>query len=452
MKKKIHLIDDESIIHDIFKKIFQETEYNLIISENLNQAVANHRPDVDVTILDQMIPGTSGFEIFKILKEKDPTIQAIFLTAYGTIEAAIEAIKMGAVDYLQKPFNNIELKHRIDRIINERRLNRENLILKQNLKDRFSFNNIIGNSSALKKVLDIIKSVADSNTTILITGESGTGKELVAKAIHTNSNRFNKPFFAFNSSNIPANLFESLLFGYKKGAYTGAYNDKKGLFEEADGGTIFFDEIANLDFNTQAKILRVLQEKEIQPLGSNKVIKVDVRIIAATNISLKEKVKSAEFREDLYYRLNVVNIHLPPLRERMEDIPLLVEHFIKKFSRDNHKPVKKYDSGFLKALLEYNWPGNIRELENAIQRAVLLSSKEVLTAENLPDEIRYKVQGGDLAEIDFFSQVNQFKRKLIIKALEENNWIQRRAAQSLMLNPSTFTELVKKLGIKIGKN
>jgi two-component system response regulator PilR (NtrC family) len=450
MKKKIiHLVDDESIIHDIFKKIFVTAEYQLRISENKSQAKTNHSPDVDVVIMDQMIPGSSGIEIFKELKKDDPEIKAIFLTAFGTIEAAIEAIKLGALDYLQKPFNNIELKHKVDRVIKEKKLNRENTQLKKTLGDRFSFDNIIGRSPLLKKILGIVESVADSNSTVLITGESGTGKELIAKAIHTNSNRKNNSFSPFNSSNIPATLFESLLFGYKKGAYTGAASDKKGIFEEADGGTIFFDEIANLTSETQAKILRVLQEKEIQPLGSNQIKKVDVRILAATNIDLMSKVKSGEFREDLYYRLNIINIHLPPLRERKEDIPVLAETFIKRFSRENKKPLKSMNDAFLKLLMEYNWPGNIRELQNAMLRAVLLSNTEILTPDSLPAEIiSDKVQNQRIGLGSFNAQVDTFKRQVIIENLDKNSWIQKKAAADLQLKPSTLYELIKRLGIQ----
>jgi DNA-binding NtrC family response regulator len=449
MKRKIiHLVDDESIIHDIFKKIFQASEYELLISENKSQAKTNHSAEVDVVIMDQMIPGSSGLEIFKELKKDDPEIKAIFLTAFGTIEAAIEAIKHGAADYLQKPFNNIELKHKVDRVVKEKKLNRENTQLKKTLNDRFSFDNIIGRSPLLKKILSIVESVADSNSTVLITGESGTGKELIAKAIHSNSNRKNMPFSPFNSSNIPATLFESLLFGYKKGAYTGAISDKKGIFEEADGGTIFFDEIANLTPETQAKILRVLQEKEI-PLGSNQIKKVDVRILAATNIDLMSKVKSAEFREDLYYRLNIIDIHLPPLRERKEDIPILAESFLKRFCRENKKPIKGMNEKFLKQLMEYNWPGNIRELQNAMLRAVLLTNSDVLTPDALPQEILSKKNQPQWLERGSFNdQVDAFKRQLIIEILNENSWIQKKAAEDLQLKPSTLYELIKRLGIQ----
>ena len=445
-RKTIHLVDDESIIHDIFKRIFQEPEYELRISENKSQAKSNHSTDVDVVIMDQMIPGSSGLEIFKELKNDDPQIKVIFLTAFGTIESAIEAIQQGALDYLQKPFNNIELKHKVDRVIKEKKLNRENSQLKKTINDRFSFANIIGRSPLLKKILGIVESVADSNSTVLITGESGTGKELIAKAIHSNSNRKDMPFSPFNSSNIPATLFESLLFGYKKGAYTGAVSDKKGIFEEADGGTIFFDEIANLTTETQSKILRVIQEKEIQPLGGNQIKKVDVRILAATNIDLLAKVKSGEFREDLYYRLNIINIHLPPLRERKEDIPLLAETFLKRFAGENNKSTKDMNAKFLRHLMDYNWPGNIRELQNTMLRAVLLSTTDTLT----PDALTPEIQGvGNQRQEPggFNEKVDAFKRQLIIGTLEKNNWVQKKTAEDLRLKPSTLYELIKRLRI-----
>ncbi|MDD8012543.1 MAG: sigma-54 dependent transcriptional regulator [Acidobacteriota bacterium] len=449
MKKKIiHLVDDEIVIHDIFKRIFLEPEYDLRISENKTQAKANHSPDVDVVIMDQMIPGSSGLEIFGELKKDDPAVRVIFLTAFGTIEAAIEAIQNGALDYLQKPFNNVELRHRVDRVIKEKNLNQENAQLRKTLGDRFSFENIIGRSPLLKKILGIVESVADANSTVLITGESGTGKELIAQAIHSNSNRRHMPFSPFNSSNIPASLFESLLFGYKKGAYTGAVADKKGIFEETDGGTIFFDEIANLTNETQAKILRVLQEKEIQPLGSNQIKKVDVRILAATNIDLLPRVKSGEFREDLYYRLNIINIHLPPLRERKEDSPLLADAFLKRFAGENKKNSKAMGPKFIRQLMDYNWPGNIRELQNAMLRAVLLSNDEILTPEALPPEVlgvtSHHLEGAG----GFNEKVDAFKRQLIMETLDKNNWVQKRAAEDLHLKPSTLYELIKRLGIK----
>jgi len=354
---------------------------------------------------------------------------------------------MGAVDYLQKPFNNIELKHKIERIIREKRLKRENIRLHKALDEKFSFENIIGTSPSLLRALKMVENVAKSNSTILITGESGTGKELVAKAIHRNSDRKNRPFIPFNSSNLPSTLIESLLFGYKKGSFTGASNDKKGLFEEADNGTLFFDEIANLSDETQAKILRALQEKEIQPLGSSKIIKTDVRILAATNVDLKAKVEKKEFREDLYYRLNIINIHLPPLRERKEDIPLLAEVFLKRYAAENKKSFAGIPEAFHAQLLEYDWPGNIRELENAIQRAVLLSGGDTLSPDALPPEIR----GLELRRsrpVAFNEKVESYKRELILAALDKHGWVQKKAATELKLKPSTLNELMKRMQIK----
>jgi two-component system, NtrC family, response regulator PilR len=446
-QKMIHLVDDESIIHDIFKRIFKEPNYHLIISENKSQAKSNHSPDIDVVIMDLMIPGTSGIEIYKELRKDDPDIKCIFLTAFGTIESAIEAIKLGAVDYLQKPFNNVEIKHKIDRVVKERSVRKENIHLKKVLNERFSFKNIIGKSRALMKTLSLVESVSNTTSTILVTGESGTGKELIAKAIFQNSNRRDKPFFSFNSSNIPPTLFESILFGHKKGSFTGAYTDKKGVFEEADGGTLFLDEIANLDYETQTKILRVLQEKEIQPLGSNKTIKVDVRIIVATNLDLKEQVKENNFREDLYYRLNIINIHMPPLRERKEDVTLLAEHFIVKYAQENNKVIKGLDKKFLKYLMDYNWPGNIRELENTILRAVILTPNNALTADLLPPDIlgtpeRTTKKGS------FYERIDDLKREMILEALDKNNWVQKKASKDLGLKATTLSELMKRLNIQ----
>ncbi len=446
MKHILHLIDDEKIIHDIFRRIFKNDPIQIIISENMSQALNQHNDQVDVVILDLMIPGTSGLEIFKGLKKIDPEIQVIFLTAYGTIETAIEAMRLGAVDYLQKPFNNEEIRHRIQRIIKEKETKKENRMLKKTLGERYGFPNIIGKSHEFKKVLDMVESIAPTNSTILITGESGTGKELIAKAIFQNSTRRHKPFLTFNSSNIPNTLFESLLFGYKKGSFTGAYNDKKGIFEEADGGTIFFDEIANIDSQIQMKILRVLQEKEIQPLGSNRSLKVDVRIICATNVNLKELVERGEFRDDLYYRLNIINVHLPPLRNRKDDIPELIGHFIEKYGKENCKELKEPDPEMIRKLVDYKWPGNIRELENAIQRAVILSSDGRLHSDLLPDEIRNSEQKVH-DKGSFHEKIDAFRRELIREALDDNNWVQKKAADALDMKPTTLSELMKRLGI-----
>lgn len=447
MKKIIHLVDDESIIHDIFKRIFKGKDFELIISENKSQAKANHFPDVDVVIMDLMIPGTSGIEIFKELKKSDPGIKCIFLTAFGTIESAIEAIKLGAEDYIQKPFSNVELEYKINRLIKQRNTDKENVQLKKALNQRFSFKNIIGNSPALANILEIVESVAKTNSTVLISGDSGTGKELIAKALYQYSDRKDKPFFSINASNIPPTLFESMLFGHKKGAFTGADSDKKGIFEDADTGTIFFDEIATLSEETQAKILRVLQEKEIQPLGSNKSIKVDVRIIAATNVDLRQKIETNEFREDLYYRLNVINILMPALKDRKEDIPLLAEHFLQKYAAENNKKIAGFDNKYMQHLMDYNWPGNVRELENAVLRSVILSTTATLSPDTLPQEIIGAAKR-ESKKGDFYERVDEYKRELLIDSLRIHNWVQKNASESLGLKPSTMSELMKRLNIQ----
>jgi len=446
-QKILHLVDDESIIHDIFNRIFPPPDYQLIISDSKASALINHHRGVDVVIMDLMLPQTSGIEIFKEIKKHDPTVKTVFLTAFGTIKSAIEAIKLGAIDYLQKPFNNTEIKYKIDRIIKENRIEKENIQLKKVLNERYSFDNIIGRSKPFLKVISLIENVSETDSTVLITGESGTGKELVAKAIYQNSNRCQNPFYAFNSSNIPPNLFESILFGYEKGSFTGAYRDKKGVFEEYDRGTIFIDEIANIDHNTQQKLLRVLEEKEFQPLGSSKTIKVDVRIIAATNEDLKKKVEKGEFREDLFYRLNVFSIKLPPLRARKDDIPMLLDHFIKKHAAKNNRIIAGYSQEFIQYLLDYNWPGNIRELENTVLRAIIMTQDQELHKKDLPEEVLEHNQNGNRVHGSFNQKVDQYKKELIIQALNNNNWIQKQAASDLGLKPSTLSELMKRLTI-----
>jgi len=444
----IHLVDDEQIIHDIFSRIFKKDEYDLVHSENLQQAIRNHHPEVAVTILDLMIPGTSGQEVFTELLARDPAIKAIFLTAYGTIDSAVETIRMGAVDYLQKPFNNLEIKHRIDRIIQERNLERENRHLRKLLGRKDTERPIIGRSQALRKTLTMVEAVAPSSSTVLITGESGTGKELIARALHQGSPRKNKPFIPFNAATIPPQLCESLLFGHRKGTFTGATQDKKGLIMEAHEGTLFIDEIGTLSPEIQNKLLRVLQEREIQPLGDNRSHPVDVRILAATNIDLKGLVANREFREDLYFRLNIIGIHIPPLRDRMEDIPLLAERFVERYAAENQKEIRTINPSFLHTLMAYSWPGNVRELENAIQRAVVLCSDGTLHPYLLPPELLENTSPEE-AEIPgaFNARVNDFKRRILIEALHRHNWVQKDVAAELEIRPSTLSELMKRLGI-----
>jgi DNA-binding NtrC family response regulator len=388
------------------------------------------------------------------------------ITAYGSVEAAVDALKLGANDYFSKPWDNEKLLIEIDRMIARRRLEYENTHLKRALKQRYSFPNIIGKSERMVRMLDLVAQVAPSRSTILITGETGTGKELVAKAIHANSPRADQMFVAVNSGSLPPDLLESTLFGHVRGAFTSAIQTKKGYFEVADRGTIFFDEIGTLGPETQIKLLRVFEEKEFTPLGATDPVRVDVRILAATNADLHQLVKEGKFREDLYYRLNVINIALPPLRERREDIPLLAGHFFTYYCRENNKfldptgrSILHFQPEALQVLMEHAWPGNVRELENVVERAVVLATESSVPAEVLPDALleangirRSRGDGAPLpADASLFEIVNDFERRVIMERLEHCGGSQTEAAESLHVPLSTLNQKIKRLDIKIRK-
>jgi DNA-binding NtrC family response regulator len=386
------------------------------------------------------------------------------ITAYGSVEVAVAALKARANDYFSKPWDNEKLLIEIERMIARSRLERENTQLKRALKQRYSFPNIIGKSERMLRVLDLVGQVAPSRATVLITGETGTGKELIAKAIHANSARKDEMFVAVNSGSLPPDLLESTLFGHVRGAFTSAHNSKKGYFETANKGTIFFDEIGTISPETQSKLLRVIQEREFMPLGSNEVIKVDVRILAATNADLRRAVEDGKFREDLYYRLNVINIALPALRDRKDDIPRLVEHFFTKYSKENEKfltsegmSTLSFEGDAMQLLMDHNWPGNVRELENVVERAVVLASQNTVPASVLPDYLQHtggmgirRDSSGYLpADASLFEVVADFERRKIIEALEAANWSQTDAAENLHIPLSTLNQKIKRLNIDI---
>lgn len=474
MKERIHIIDDEPVIQDVLKRLLTSEGFGVEISSTEEEALAKYNENnFSLTLLDLMIPGSDGVKILKEILKMDPNQIVIIMTAYASVESAITTLKLGAYDYIQKPFRNEELLHVIQEGLEKKRLREENIKLKEALQKRYHFQNIIGKSPAIQKVFELIKLVASTKSTILIQGESGTGKELVARAIHQLSPRAKYQFVPVNSGSMPPDLLESNLFGHVKGSFTGAIADKKGLFEVANKGTIFFDEIGTLNLETQAKILRVMQDKEFMRLGGTEVIKVDVRIIAATNIDLRIAVLKRAFREDLFYRLNVIKIDLPPLRERKEDIPLLVEHFVKKYSRENQKEIEGIEPDAMEVLMKYWWPGNVRELEHCIERAVVLTRSKNIKVEDFPDSIvnpnpmdQLKMESmnllylpeemkyhGDLFSSDdgptgFKWQIEKFKRELLIRALREAKGVKRKAAQILGLKPSTFSEMLKKYKIE----
>jgi len=449
---KIWLVEDESVVRDVLSRLFKPEGWQTTTFTRGDEALAaiEKNPDYDVLITDLMLPGASGMDILEKSREALPDAPVIVITAYASVDTAVGAMKAGAFDYLPKPFNNDQVLLVIKKALEQRKLMRENLELKRKLDQKYGFENIIGRSTAMREVFDLIRQAAPSSATILIRGESGTGKELIARAIHHNSPRKNKPFIALNAGSMPGELLESQLFGHVKGAFTGAVAEKKGLFEAADKGSLFLDEIGNINPEIQAKLLRVIQEKEFMPLGSTQNVKVDVRLICATNADLEAMVKEGQFREDLYYRLNVIEVHLPSLRERPEDIPLLVDHFLRKFEKENNKKIERVAPEFMNFLERFRWHGNVRELENLIERCVVLSRDGAIDETLLPPSFRKRSDGAAeaLPELDesasFHEQIQRFERVLIVKALERADGVQKKAAELLGLKTTTLSEMMKR--------
>jgi DNA-binding NtrC family response regulator len=452
----IHIIDDEPIIHEVLSQLLTSEGYEVELSSSGEEALQKHSSQAyDVILLDLLMPGLDGIEVLKGIKKMDPQAVIIIITAYASVESAIAAMKMGAYDYIQKPFKHDELLLTIARALEHKNLQDENIRLKDELIRRYGFENIIGKSKPMLKIFELIKATAPTRSTILIQGESGTGKELVARAIHQNSDRRNFPFVVVNSGSLPPDLLESHLFGHVKGAFTGAVSQKKGLFEEADKGSIFFDEISAINLDTQAKLLRVMQDKEFMRLGGTKTIRVDARIIAATNSDLEMLIAQKGFRQDLFYRLNVIKIELPPLRERKEDIALLVKHFIDLYARENKKNIEGVTEDIMEILESYDWPGNVRELENLIERAVVLTKSKLITRNSLPpfllvrqpkEEALSASEGNDLT---FKEQTQIYQKKVIVSALRRAKGVQKKAAKSLGLKPTTLNEMIKRLKIDL---
>src|SRR6185437_6071592 len=403
-KGSILVVDDEAEIREGLEALLTSESFEVTLAETGEAGLKKleSRP-FDLMLLDVSLPDRNGIEMLREIRSRDPHLSIILITAYGSIDMARQAFKGGAQDYITKPWSNEELIAQISLAIEGRRLREENVQLKRALKERYNFPNIIGKSEKIHAILDLVAQVAPSRSTVLISGESGTGKELIAKAIHSASARADKPFIPINTGSIPVDLLESQLFGHVKGAFTSAIASKKGLFEVADQGTIFFDEISTISHETQAKLLRVIQEREFMRLGGTETIKVDVRILAASNEDLLKLVRDGRFREDLYHRLNVISLRIPPLRDRKEDVPLLIERFLDRFCRDNGKPARSFTNAAMKLLMDYDWPGNVRELENTVERAVVLSTRESLDIELLPESIRTReiVKGVRLELADF---------------------------------------------------
>jgi DNA-binding NtrC family response regulator len=447
---RILVIDDEINMLNLLKKILSKEGYEVTTCPTAEEALEQlGRKVYDLIVADLVLPGINGIELLKTVKKDMPTIPFILITAFASIESAVEAMKMGAFDYLAKPFQTEELKITIRKAIEQQELSSELQRLRTEVRGQYRFQNIIGRSKKMLSLYNLITKVADSMSTILLQGESGTGKELFAKAIHYNSSRVDKPFVAVECSVLPETLLESELFGHTKGAFTGAIRAKKGLFEQAHGGTIFLDEIGDISLAMQSKLLRVLQEREIRPVGSNEIIKVDVRVIAATNTELKEAVKARTFREDLFYRIAVIPISIPPLRERKEDIPLLVEHFISKYCRINNKNIKTISPKTLSLLTDYNWPGNVRELENVIERAILISERDEIGVDCLPSEVQMpktvliNSQSGGSFEEKLAKAKEEIELQFIKLALKKHNGNKSLAAKELGMSRGSLYNKIK---------
>jgi DNA-binding NtrC family response regulator len=460
MPAKILVVDDESKMRRLLQMFFEEDSYSVTLAENGEEAMekvsASHP---DLVICDMRMPRINGIELLRHIKAVSPELPVIIMTAYGEVKTAVEAMTLGAENYVTKPLDMEELRILASRAIEKRSLIKENIQLRAELDSRFDISNFVGRSEKIEKVFRLIEQVAPTNTTVLVTGESGTGKELVARAIHSKSPRRLKPFVVVNCAALSEHLLESELFGHVKGAFTGAHSDRQGRFELADEGTLFLDELALMSIPLQGKLLRVLQEKEFEPVGGTHTIKVDVRIIGATNKNFERLLEEKTFREDLYYRLNVVEIHLPPLRERREDIPLLVDHCTSKLNRELGKNIKATSDEALKRLTEYDWPGNVRELENLIERAMVLGKSDVLGIENFPSQItRLREQteprlslldGLKLPDdgLPLIETVEEIEKRLIKEALEKTGGNKTKAAELLGVTRKIMRYKVEKYGL-----
>ena len=445
MAERLLIVEDETTLRESLKRVFIREGYEADTAGSTEEALTVFEEGAyDLIITDIILPGRDGIEFLKEVKERNLDQLVIVMTAYASLETAIGALRAGAYDYILKPIIHEEIKRIIRNALNVRSLRAENLILKKQIEKRYDFENIIGESQVIKDLIEQVRKVSDSKSNILILGETGTGKELFTRAIHYNSSRRDKPFIPINCSAIPDNLLESELFGYVKGAFTGAVNSKRGLFEEADGGTIFLDEIADLSPALQAKLLRVIDDHEIRPLGSTQSRKVDIRLIAATNKDIVAAVKEGLCREDLYYRLNVVTLTLPPLRERKEDIFLLAKHFLSAYAREIGKPVKGFHETAIKLFHDYSWPGNVRELQNIIERAVLITDRETIYPEHLPEEM--KTTNPFLSEaLDKSLSIENYTRQFIERY--QSSLSEQKLAAGLGITRKALWEKRKKWGL-----
>lgn len=470
---RILVIDDDDIVRDVLNNYLSSAGFEVTLACNGREGIdIAKKDDFDLIITDLVMPDIGGIEVLKELLISNNPTPVIVITAYGTVQNAVEAMKLGAFDYITKPFNLEEFGIVVNRAIGFLKLQKENLLLKRQLKKKYRFDGLIGDSPVMQELYEMIEKIADTESTVLITGESGTGKELIAKTIHYSSSRSEAPFIPVNCAAIPKDLLESELFGHEKGAFTGALNTRLGRFELANKGTLFLDEVGELAPYLQVKLLRVLQEREFERVGGIKTIKVDVRILAATNSDLERAVKEGRFREDLYYRLNVIPLHIPPLRKRRDDIPLLVDHFAHEFARRRKRKPLRFSKEAMNALLRYDWPGNVRELRNLIERLTILVNDDIVKISDLPDKFHidsvpvtdgmnevddsisslinpYPLELRDIPDegVNLNKLIYDIEKDLILKALKKAGGIKSKAASLLNLNRTTLIEKMKKMGL-----
>jgi DNA-binding NtrC family response regulator len=449
---KILVIDDDPVILDVISEILRTHDHEVVIAPSGESGIRRVNSDsFDLVLTDLVMPGVGGMEVLENVSSMLPSTPCIILTGYGTIKSSVEAIKKGAFNYVTKPIRAVELLNVVDKSLQFRDLEDENKRLKKELQEKYRHNNLVGTSKAIEKIYDIIEKVADTDSTVLISGPSGTGKELIARALHYESSRNNKPIVIINCGAIPEELLESELFGHEKGAFTGAYRSRIGRFEIANGGTIFLDEVGEMSPALQVKLLRVLQDQSFERVGGARTIHVDVRIIAATNKNLTVAINNGTFREDLYYRLNVVPIRVPSLKQRGSDIPLLIDHFLKKLQKGKKRRITGFTPQAMKAMLDYEWPGNVRELENMIKRLTILCENEVVTFDDLPEHIQQTDTTIQLERDDVFEDnlsldeaVRCYEKRLILEALEKSGWVKAKAAKLLNINRTTLLEKIKR--------
>ncbi len=451
MSKKILVVDDEDIIRESISFILQKEGYTVEVAENGSVAYQKVQDEpYDLVISDIEMPEMKGIELLEKIVRLHLQTSVIMITAYGSLETAIRALRAGAADYLLKPLDFDELTVKVSRVFQLKELVNENQLLKHELHRQYDFSNIIGKSKKMENIFRMIRAVSETESTVLITGNSGTGKELVAKAIHFNSKRKNKPFIAVNCGAISETLIESELFGHKKGSFTGATYDKEGFIKAADEGTLFLDEVSEMPLNLQVKLLRVLQEKEFIPVGHTSPVKVNVRFIASTNRKLTEEIEKGKFREDLYYRLNVIEIRLPSLRERKDDIPILADHFLDKYRKEMSKNIKGFDHSAIRALMNHEWKGEVRELENVVERAVIFAGADYISVDDLPEVIlsqRGYSAAASMGSLDDF--MRKVERDFIVRVLEDNDYDKDKVAKALNLGLSTLYRKIKELDIEV---